>query len=128
MKRHELTFEQWSLTEPLLASVAKTDRPPKDRGLRNSRYLITMVYLTAGKLDIELPDLGYTFHTKQRGGKKDSLRRSRIRETERAKRVEGLQTAVTATRRVGRPSRGARRVGLVHRQVPVGSWKSLIGS
>jgi len=70
MKRHELTFEQWSLTEPLLASVAKTGRPPKDRGLRNSRYLITMVYLTAGKLDIELPDLGYTTHTKQRGGGK----------------------------------------------------------
>lgn len=31
MKRHELTSEQWSLIEPLLAPVAKTGRPPKDR-------------------------------------------------------------------------------------------------
>lgn len=36
----------------------------KARGFRNSRYLITMVYLIAGKLDFKLPDLGYATHTK----------------------------------------------------------------
>jgi transposase len=35
----------------------------KARGFRNSRYLITMVYLIAGKLDFKLPDLGYATHT-----------------------------------------------------------------
>ena len=33
------------------------------RGFRNSRYLITMVYLIAGKLDFKLPNLGYATHT-----------------------------------------------------------------
>ena len=36
----------------------------KARGFRNSRYLITMVHLIAGKLDFRLPDLGYATHTK----------------------------------------------------------------
>lgn len=36
----------------------------KARGFRNSRYLITMVYRIAGKLDFKLPDLGYATHTK----------------------------------------------------------------
>jgi transposase len=36
----------------------------KARGFRNSRYLITMVYLIAAKLDFKLPDLGYPTHTK----------------------------------------------------------------
>jgi len=36
----------------------------KARGFRNSRYLITMVYLIAGKLDFKLPNLGYPTHTK----------------------------------------------------------------
>ena len=36
----------------------------KARGFRNSRYLITMVYLIAGKLDFELPNVGYAAHTK----------------------------------------------------------------
>lgn len=36
----------------------------KARGFRNSRYLITMVYLIAGKLDFRLPSLGYPTHTK----------------------------------------------------------------
>jgi transposase len=36
----------------------------KARGFRNSRYLINMVYLIAGKLDFKLPDLGYTTHSK----------------------------------------------------------------
>jgi transposase len=36
----------------------------KARGFRNSRYLVTMVYLIAGKLDFKLPDLGYVTHTK----------------------------------------------------------------
>jgi transposase len=36
----------------------------KARGFRNSRYLITMVYLIAGKLDFKLPNLGYATHTK----------------------------------------------------------------
>jgi hypothetical protein len=40
----------------------------KARGFRNSRYLITMVYLIAGKLDFKLPDMGYPTHTKSRGG------------------------------------------------------------
>ena len=35
----------------------------KARGFRNSTYLITMVYLIAGKLDFRLPDLGYATHT-----------------------------------------------------------------
>ena len=34
------------------------------RGFRNSRYLITMVYLITGKLDFRLPNLGYATHTK----------------------------------------------------------------
>jgi transposase len=36
----------------------------KARGFRNSRYLITMVYLIAGKLDFKLPNVGYITHTK----------------------------------------------------------------
>lgn len=36
----------------------------KARGFRNSRYLITMVYLIAGKLEFKLPDLGYPTHSK----------------------------------------------------------------
>jgi len=36
----------------------------KARGFRNSRYLITMVYLIAGKLDFKLPNAGYATHTK----------------------------------------------------------------
>jgi transposase len=36
----------------------------KARGFRNSRYLITMVYLIAGKLDFQLPNVGYATHTK----------------------------------------------------------------
>ena len=36
----------------------------KARGFRNSRYLITMVYLIAGKLDFTLPDMSYATHTK----------------------------------------------------------------
>jgi len=36
----------------------------KARGFRNSRYLITMVYLIAGKLNLKLPNLGYATHTK----------------------------------------------------------------
>ncbi len=36
----------------------------KARGFRNSNYLITMVYLIAGKLDFRLPKLGSATHTK----------------------------------------------------------------
>jgi transposase len=36
----------------------------KARGFRNSSYLITMVYLIAGKLDFKLPDFAQTTHTK----------------------------------------------------------------
>jgi transposase len=36
----------------------------KARGFRNSRYLITMVYLIAGKLDFKLPTFAYATHTK----------------------------------------------------------------
>jgi len=36
----------------------------KARGFRNSQYLITMVYLIAGKLDFKLPDLAYATHRK----------------------------------------------------------------
>lgn len=36
----------------------------KARGFRNSRYLITMVYLIAAKLDFKLPNVGYATHTK----------------------------------------------------------------
>jgi transposase len=36
----------------------------KARSFRNSGYLITMVYLIAGKLDFKLPALGYATHTK----------------------------------------------------------------
>ena len=36
----------------------------KARGFRNSRYLITMVYLIAGKLDFQLPNVGYATHTR----------------------------------------------------------------
>jgi transposase len=35
----------------------------KARGFRSSRYLITMVYLIAGKLDFDLPAVGYPTHT-----------------------------------------------------------------
>jgi transposase len=36
----------------------------KARGFRSPRYLITMVYLIAGKLDFKLPALGYLTHSK----------------------------------------------------------------
>jgi transposase len=36
----------------------------KARGFRNSRYLITMVYLIAGKLDFKLPTFAQATHTK----------------------------------------------------------------
>ena len=36
----------------------------KARGFRNSRYLITMVYLIAGKLDFKLPIFAQAIHTK----------------------------------------------------------------
>jgi len=36
----------------------------KARGFRNTGYLITMVYLIAGKLDFKLPKMGYATHTK----------------------------------------------------------------
>ena len=36
----------------------------KARGFRNSRYLITMVYLIAGKLDFKLPAFAYATHRK----------------------------------------------------------------
>jgi len=36
----------------------------KARGFRNSNYLITMVYLIAGKLDFQLPKWTYTTHRK----------------------------------------------------------------
>ena len=37
------------------------------RGFASTRYLITMVYLIAGKLDFKLPTASYATHTKQRG-------------------------------------------------------------
>ena len=43
-----------------LIQSAKT----KARGFRNSRYLITMVHLIAGKLDFKLPGLGCATHSK----------------------------------------------------------------
>jgi len=36
----------------------------KARGFRSTRYLITMVYLIAGKLDIQLPALAPATHSK----------------------------------------------------------------
>lgn len=36
----------------------------KARGFRSTKYLITMVYLIAGKLDFDVPSLGYATHTK----------------------------------------------------------------
>ncbi len=36
----------------------------KARGFRSTRYLITMVYLIAGKLDFKLPAIGQVTHTK----------------------------------------------------------------
>lgn len=36
----------------------------KSRGYRNSRYLITMIYLIAGKLELNVPSLGHATHTK----------------------------------------------------------------
>ena len=36
----------------------------KARGFRSTSYLITMVYLIAGKLDFKLPALGYLTHSK----------------------------------------------------------------
>jgi transposase len=36
----------------------------KARGFRNTNYLITMIYLIAGKLDFKLPSLCYTTHSK----------------------------------------------------------------
>jgi hypothetical protein len=36
----------------------------KARGFQSSRYLVTMVYLIAGKLDFRLPAVGYATHTK----------------------------------------------------------------
>ena len=43
-----------------LIQSAKT----KARGFRNSRYLIMMVYLIAGKLDFKLPAVAHATHTK----------------------------------------------------------------
>jgi transposase len=36
----------------------------KARGFRSTRYLIMMIYLIAGKLDLDLPELNYATHTK----------------------------------------------------------------
>jgi transposase len=36
----------------------------KARGFRSTNYLITMIYLIAGKLDFKLPPLAWATHTK----------------------------------------------------------------
>jgi len=36
----------------------------KARGFRSTRYLVTMIYLIAGKLDLKLPALAFATHTK----------------------------------------------------------------
>jgi len=46
-------------TNGLIQSAKRTAR-----GFRSTRYLITMVYLIAGKLDFQLPALAPVTHTK----------------------------------------------------------------
>ena len=50
--------EERAVSGPIQSAGAKA------RGFRNSRYLITMIYLIAGKLDFRLPNVGYVTHTK----------------------------------------------------------------
>ena len=69
IKRHWQGVLRWftsRITNGLLEGINSLIQAAKAkaRGFRTTRYLITMVYLIAGKLDFDLPPLGYATHTK----------------------------------------------------------------
>jgi hypothetical protein len=47
-----------------MLSSADAAAKARARGYRSPKYMITMVYLIAGKLDFELPTFGRATHTK----------------------------------------------------------------
>jgi len=68
MKKHWAGVLRWftsRITNGLLEAVNGLiqSAKAKARGFRNSRYLITMVYLIAGKLDFKLPAFAQATHT-----------------------------------------------------------------
>ena len=69
VKRHWAGVLRWFVSEinngvlEAINSLIQSAKA-KARGFRNIRYLITMIYLIAGKLDFRLPDVGYVTHTK----------------------------------------------------------------
>lgn len=69
IKRHWAGVLRWftsrisnGLLEAINSLIQSTKR--KARGFRSTRYLITMVYLIAGKLDFKLPAIAQVTHTK----------------------------------------------------------------
>jgi len=69
IKKHWAGVLRWftsRITNGLLEAVNGLiqSAKAKARGFRNSRYLITMVYLIAGKLDFKLPAFAQVTHTK----------------------------------------------------------------
>jgi transposase len=69
IKRHWQGVLRWftsRITNGLLEGINSLiqSAKAKARGFRSTRYLITMVYLIAGKLDFRLPALGPSTHTK----------------------------------------------------------------
>jgi transposase len=69
MKKHWAGVLRWfvsRITNGLLEGINSLiqSAKAKARGFRSTRYLITMVYLIAGKLDFKLPAMGYATHTK----------------------------------------------------------------
>ncbi len=69
IKRHWEGVLRWftsrisnSMLEAINGLIQSAKR--KARGFRSTAYLITMVYLIAGKLDFELPAIAQVTHTK----------------------------------------------------------------
>ena len=69
IKRHWAGVLRWftsrisnGLLEAINSLIQAAKR--KARGFRSTRYLITMVYLIAGKLDFKLPAIAQVTHTK----------------------------------------------------------------
>ena len=69
IKRHWAGVLRWFVSEvnngvlEAINSLIQSAKA-KARGFRNTSYLITMIYLIAGKLDFRLPDIAYATHTK----------------------------------------------------------------
>jgi len=67
IKTHWAGVLRWftsRISNGLLEAINSLIQSAKARGFRSTSYLITMVYLIAGKLDFKLPAIARVTHTK----------------------------------------------------------------